>query len=522
MGLLKNYDATFPPPAMGDPDPLLVKLGLSVKSMSYDIIEAHIKLSYWLRLAWLDTRLYYDGNDMFGSDFNANVSYLPMKVVNGDTPNLWIPDVMSMNSTDAAAQQFGTALPEAFIYARQHVTPDTPYNVLLSRPVQMNAYCRPSLAMFPFDTQICRLHFASWTLNGKYLKMALMAGRGFQSTVVFPDSNEYEWLTDRFGSDFTVVDTGYEAAGSNAWSEVVMSVTLRRLPMYYVVNALLPMLMMVILSSFAFWMPINPAMPGSGERLGYSITCLLTIVAVGLFTADKRPMVGETTWMDRWIAACLVYTTVPVVETVAVFFLDGILRNILEMAGLDNGRVQGGASSQSLTSTSASSKVMKYAQMAADAHEDETMKGKKVMRGVHVVGQHLLCGFVTPRSIDRVFRHCFPVVTMAHFGGLLSEVYSFWHGGKFGLRGSPAIRTLLIPNFTVGLVLTLMALMWIFLALVRWCRGCTAQKKADGGSSDSASEDDDFPALIPNPYLAGSAPGSARRDADADSGCSCQ
>ena len=32
--------------------------------------------------------------------------------------------------------------------------------------------------------------------------------------------------------------------------------------------------------------------------------CLLTIVAVGLFTADKRPMLKETTWLDTWMSYC--------------------------------------------------------------------------------------------------------------------------------------------------------------------------------------------------------------------------
>jgi len=497
---------------MGDPAPLTVQLGLSVKSMKFDIIDAHITLSYWLRLAWLDTRLYYDGTDMFGSGFAQNSSYLPMKVSNGDTPNLWVPDIMSMNSTDAAAQQFGTALPEAFLYAQQHVTAEKPYNVLLSRPVQMSAYCRPSLGMFPFDTQTCRLHFASWTLNSKYLKMALMGGHGFQSTVVFPDSNEYEWLTARAGSDFVVKDTVYDAAGTDGWSEVIMTVNLKRLPMYYVVNAILPMLMTVILSSFAFWMPINPSMPGSGERLGYSITCLLTIVAVGLFTADKRPMVGETTWMDRWISACLLYTAVPVVETVGVFFLDGIFRHMANQAGLDTERQGSGIRS------TASGRFKKYAQLAEDAHEREARNSKKVMKAVDCVGQHLLCGFVTPRGIDLMCRHVFPVVTMAHLSSLLMEVSDFWHYGKFGLRGSSAVRTLFVPSSLCGIVITVGAFVWLCNELALWCRGFVGAKQVspNGSSSD---EDSELPALIPNSYRE---PQPHVEEGDADRGCASQ
>lgn len=284
-----------------------------------------------------------------------------------------------------------------------------------------------------------------------------------------------------------------------------MTVNLRRLPMYYMVNAILPMLLMVILSSFAFWMPINPSMPGSGERMGYAITCLLTIVAVGLFTADKRPMVGETTWMDRWISACLLYTAVPVVETCGVFFLDGIFRNIVDMhTGNDRGHI---SHSHSV------GKFTKYARLVEDAHDTEVRKGKRVMKGVYCVGQHLLCGFVTPRGIDKVCRHVFPVVTLAHLGFLLTEVRDFWHDGRFGLRGSAAVRTLFVPSALGGLVLAVGASVWLCLSLVRWCRSFSEPKKVspDGDISETASEDgSELPPLIPNPHLVMEIPSPSR------------
>eukprot|EP00928_Gymnodinium_smaydae_P068908 TRINITY_DN5220_c1_g1_i4.p1 TRINITY_DN5220_c1_g1~~TRINITY_DN5220_c1_g1_i4.p1 ORF type:complete len:404 (-),score=69.55 TRINITY_DN5220_c1_g1_i4:130-1341(-) len=88
------------------------------------------------------------------------------------------------------------------------------------------------------------------------------------------------------------------------------------------------MFMMVIMSSLSFWIPLSNARGGSGERITFASTSLLTIVAIVLFTADRRPMLDETTWLDHWQNACILFTLVPIIETVVIFWLNGIFETV--------------------------------------------------------------------------------------------------------------------------------------------------------------------------------------------------
>ena len=69
--------------------------------MRYDVMSAHIHVEYWTRLRWLDTRLSYTVNDMFGPA-GKDTDYVPLQLFDGDNPKLWIPDVSCWEAVDSA------------------------------------------------------------------------------------------------------------------------------------------------------------------------------------------------------------------------------------------------------------------------------------------------------------------------------------------------------------------------------------------------------------------------------------
>jgi hypothetical protein len=463
-----NYNANLPPPTMANPEPLKVHFGLTIKSMDFDIMSSKLSIDYWFRLSWLDTRLFYNGATLFGANFNSATSYVPTNVLNGDSPNIWVPDIMCFNATDATAQAYTSIY--ASVFPQEHVTPETPSNVLLIRPGSMKAHCKPDLEWFPYDKQNCKLHFASWAFSGSFVEMSLMDG-GFQKTVDSPDSNEYQW--SNISASTQTIE--FEVTEGEPWSEAVLSLDMRRLPRYFALNAVLPMFMMVIISQLAFWIPINPNSSGSGERLSFSITCLLTIVAVGLFTADKRPMIGVTTWLDRWIANCLLLTTLPLLETVFVFFLDAIFRNITDSMET--------ADKITAKHSTARTSFSKYADIVADAHTVEAQQSKKVMKVVSIIGEHCWCFVFSPRRIDAVCRHVLPIISLGKLMYELDQVKDMW--AHWTPQDSSAYYTIYIPFLTLGIVLCLIGLVWCMITNFRIC--CKGQRMKDDGS-DTESE----------------------------------
>ena len=105
--------------------------------------------------------------------------------------------------------------------------------------------------------------------------------------------------------------------------------SVQRNPHFVVYNAVLPMVVVVGLSVLAFWLPISPDHAGSGERIGYCVTLLLTILATTLFTAESRPKTSVETWLDRFQACCVTLTILPIVETILVFRFFNLIKSVM-------------------------------------------------------------------------------------------------------------------------------------------------------------------------------------------------
>merc|ERR1719506_2935337 len=99
---------------------------------------------------------------------------------------------------------------------------------------------------------------------------------------------------------------------------------MRRSPMFMMYHAVMPMCMIVGLSLLTFWLPIQEQYAGNGERISFSVTLLLTIMATTLFTAESRTHSYVTTWLDRFQGCCITITIVPIVETLVAFYIHNI------------------------------------------------------------------------------------------------------------------------------------------------------------------------------------------------------
>merc|ERR1712137_495572 len=75
--------------------------------------------------------------------------------------------------------------------------------------------------------------------------------------------------------------------------------------------------LMDVLSNIVHWLPVEDDM----SRLSFGVTLLLTSMASMIFTADKTPVSGIQTWMDRWQSWCIIFTLLPILESAAVGFI---------------------------------------------------------------------------------------------------------------------------------------------------------------------------------------------------------
>lgn len=199
-------------------------------------------------------------------------------------------------------------------------------NGLNGVPGVVDASCEMDLRQFPFDQQNCSLRFESWSLNTESLYLVPMdQGTTQNAHVNFQEYNVTGLQLSQDMSEYNLI--------SSKFSSLEMVIHARRLPHYYVSNAILPLLLLTTLSTLVAWLPVSSSLAGGGERLGFALTLLLTVFATMLFTAGKRPNLGHAMWLDQLQSLCILLTALPIMETCMVMWIhrhhDALLPRLL-------------------------------------------------------------------------------------------------------------------------------------------------------------------------------------------------
>jgi len=305
-----NMDIRVPMHVQDGRPNLVVQFDLAVnKLVNFDPAAGVVSWSIYYRLMWNDDRLLFNGTEEFGPGWMYEEDAL---IVPED--ELWTPSIVPFNSHEDEFSDTVISIHDSNFLAERG------YNVFWSRPAMLNVGCDARLEDFPFDVQECTLVVGPWS-SAVSFSFRSRRGEGETGDDKFAgsfQSEEWEVLGSRFRNASAVYTTG-------PTEEVHFSVTFRRYPHYVVVNAVLPMALVVILSSLTLWLPIEG---GSGERLGFSVTLLLTILAMALFTASLRPASREETWLDRYQSWCFFLSFFPVFESVLVVWLQHLFEKV--------------------------------------------------------------------------------------------------------------------------------------------------------------------------------------------------
>ncbi|XP_071156105.1 neuronal acetylcholine receptor subunit beta-2-like [Mytilus edulis] len=197
----------------------------------------------------------------------------------------WVDQTLSWNSTENGIEQF--TLQEHIIWKPSFVL-GNPYdgvkliykdeNVIR---VQSNGvvtwttgdnyevFCNADVSRYPFDTQICKLEILPW-------------GYTNDEIVVVPifDFVVQEWYNPQKTWDLI----GSSVTKREDLQLLTFTMSLKRNPMFFVLNLILPICVMIILNIFVFLLP-----PESGERVGYAVTVLLAIAVFLTISFDNLP-----------------------------------------------------------------------------------------------------------------------------------------------------------------------------------------------------------------------------------------
>ncbi|XP_054914739.1 5-hydroxytryptamine receptor 3A-like [Poeciliopsis prolifica] len=212
---------------------------------------------------------------------------------------LWVPDVHISEFMD---ENRSPQTPYVYLHSSGHVSDDKPVRVVSS--------CKLEIYNFPFDIQHCSLTFGSYIHFASDIRLL----PGITAEEILRESKRVletngEWEL----SDIKVVPSELELSVGN-YSIVEFQLTLRRRPILYVVNLLVPSCFLITVDLFSFLLP-----PQSVDRASFKMTLILGYTVFLLIMNDLLPATGDRTpLINVFFSISLALMVASLLETVFI------------------------------------------------------------------------------------------------------------------------------------------------------------------------------------------------------------
>jgi len=156
-------------------------------------------------------------------------------------------------------------------------------------PYIFKTLCKINVENFPFDTQQCMLKFGAWQYDGNEVNIVNDKKVAALAKTRVPNG---EWEVLKVDIIRKVIY--YACCPDLPYPELSFVIHMKRKPLFYIVNLVLPNILIAFLAFFSFFIPVE-----SGERVSFVITVLLSMTVFMLLiaesippTSDAVPMIG--------------------------------------------------------------------------------------------------------------------------------------------------------------------------------------------------------------------------------------
>ncbi|XP_030584133.1 5-hydroxytryptamine receptor 3A-like [Archocentrus centrarchus] len=242
----------------------------------------------WLRLYWRHEFLVWDPDECDGL---TKIS-LPVK-------ELWSPDIIVYEFVDDDVSQ---ACPYVYVNHTGHIRWD--------RMLRLVSACNLEIFSFPFDVQNCTFTFGSYmhTIRDVRVSPALTFREMSQNSKRYLEaSGEWE-LVDILG------ETSILKFGIDEWDIITFWVVIKRRPVLYVVNLLIPSSFLMLIDILSFYLP-----PHSVDRASFKMTLILGYTVFLLIMNDLLPSTANgTPIIGIYFSVCLALMVISLLETVII------------------------------------------------------------------------------------------------------------------------------------------------------------------------------------------------------------
>ncbi|KAH3882734.1 hypothetical protein DPMN_006679 [Dreissena polymorpha] len=264
--LFALYNSNIMPRNVKSSDPFQVGIELYMMSIE-DINELKqtISIMAFLEITWKDRFLAWTPFEY------SNITSINVKV-----KDIWTPDIVLESTLDKQTDlidEDGNAI----------ISSDG--SVIIWPYDRFTVSCKIFIVQYPFDEQICKFDFLSWTNPSSNL--VLNSSSTETSKKYYKESGE--WALKR-----GLVLSERRPTGDDAWDHVVFTLELQRKSLFVVLNVMLPIVFISFLNTFCFMLPSD-----GGERITFCISIFLTLAVYMTIingslpkTSDEVPIFG--------------------------------------------------------------------------------------------------------------------------------------------------------------------------------------------------------------------------------------
>ncbi|XP_071794373.1 neuronal acetylcholine receptor subunit alpha-3-like [Asterias amurensis] len=275
-------------PVENNTERLSVEFGLTMSQL-IDVDEKNqiMTTNVWLKQQWVDYKLSWNPDKYDG-----------IKILRVPASMIWLPDIVLYNNADGKYEV--TLMTKALVY-------DSGIIYWLP-PAIYKSSCKIDVQYFPFDQQECIMKFGSWTYDGLLIDLMPLGGPDV-------DLEDYwqsgEWYI--IGTPGTKHTVKYPCC-DEIYTDITFNMIIRRKPLFYTVNLILPCVLISFLTVLVFYLPSD-----SGEKITLCISVLLALTVFLLLIAEIIPPTSLLIpLIGRYLLFTMVLVTLSIVITVIV------------------------------------------------------------------------------------------------------------------------------------------------------------------------------------------------------------
>nr|XP_055030915.1 neuronal acetylcholine receptor subunit alpha-3 [Misgurnus anguillicaudatus] len=284
--IFSNYNQ-YIRPVENVSDPVIVQFEVSMSQLvKVDEVNQIMETNLWLRHIWNDYKLKWDPKEFGGVEFIR----VPSK-------KIWKPDIVLYNNAVGDFQVDDKT--KALLRFNGEVT--------WIPPAIFKSSCKIDVTYFPFDYQNCTMKFGSWTYDKAKIDLVLVG-----STINLNDFWE--------SGEWTIIhapgykhDIKYNCC-EEIYTDITYSLYIRRLPLFYTINMIIPCLLISFLTVLVFYLPSD-----CGEKVTLCISVLLSLTVFLLVITETIPSTSLVIpLIGEYLLFTMIFVTLSIVITVFV------------------------------------------------------------------------------------------------------------------------------------------------------------------------------------------------------------